>query len=82
MMSSFIVCLAIETDINRDFSTAHCWCLSGDSREIHVYGKRQTSDESWEFLRLENKQIKKCPEQFLRIKLAWNYLFLSRSNKQ
>ena len=46
MMSSFIVCLAIETDINRDFSTAHCTSSSGDSREIkiHVYGKRQTSD--------------------------------------
>ena len=43
---SFIVCLAIETDINRDFSTAHRRCSSGDSREIkiHVYGKRQTSD--------------------------------------
>ena len=24
----------------------------------HVYGKRQTSDSSWEFLRIENKQIK------------------------
>ena len=41
MMSSFIVCLAIETDINRDFSTAHCRSSSGDSREIHVYGKRK-----------------------------------------
>ena len=28
---SFIVCLAIETDINRDFSTAHCRSSSGDS---------------------------------------------------
>ena len=43
---SFIVCLAIETEINRDFSTAHCRSSSGDSREIkiHFYGKRQTSD--------------------------------------
>ena len=24
----------------------------------HVYGKRQKSDSSWEFLRIENKQIK------------------------
>ena len=31
---SFIVCLAIETDINRDFSTAHCRSSSGDSKEI------------------------------------------------
>ena len=26
--------------------------------KIHVYGKRQTSDSSWEFLRIENKLIK------------------------
>ena len=26
--------------------------------KIHVYAKRQTSDSSWEFLRIENKQIK------------------------
>ena len=57
---SFIVCPAIETDINRDFSTAHYRSSSGDNREIreikiHVYGKRQTSDLSWEFLRLGNK---------------------------
>ena len=26
--------------------------------KIHVYGKRQTSDSSWEFLRIENKQMK------------------------
>ena len=24
----------------------------------HVYDKRQTSDSSWEFVRIENKQIK------------------------
>ena len=24
----------------------------------HVYGKRQTADSSWEFVRIENKQIK------------------------
>ena len=34
------------------------------------------SDSSWEFLRIEKKQIKTVQ------KLAWNYLFLSRSNKQ
>ena len=34
-----------------------------DIREIkiHVYRKRQTSDSSWEFLRIENKQIKTVP---------------------
>ena len=24
----------------------------------HVYGKQQTSDSSWEFLKIENEQIK------------------------
>ena len=34
--------------------------LTAINREIktHVYGKRQTSDSSWEFLRIENKRIK------------------------
>ena len=34
-----------------------------DIREIkiHVYRKRQTSDSCWEFLRIENKQIKTAP---------------------
>ena len=33
---------------------------TGNYREIkiHVYGKRQTSDLSWEFFKIENKQIK------------------------
>ena len=26
--------------------------------ESHVYGKRQTSDSSWEFLKIENEQMK------------------------
>ena len=31
-----------------------------DNREIkiHVYGTRQTANVSWEFLKIENKQIK------------------------
>ena len=29
--------------------------------KIHVYRKRQTSDSCWEFLRIENKQIKTAP---------------------
>ena len=29
--------------------------------KIHIYRKRQTSDSSWEFLRIENKQIKTVP---------------------
>ena len=49
---SFIVCLEIETDIDRHFSTAHCRSSLGDSREIknHVYAKQRTPDSSWEFL--------------------------------
>ena len=37
--------------------------MGRDNREIkiHVYRKRQTSDSSWEFLRIENKQIKTVP---------------------
>ena len=26
--------------------------------KLHVYGKRQTSDSSWQFLKIENEQIK------------------------
>ena len=35
-----------------------------DDREIkiHIYRKRQTSDSRWEFLRIENKQIKTVPD--------------------
>ena len=29
--------------------------------KIHVYRKRQTSDSSWEFLRIENREIKTVP---------------------
>ena len=29
--------------------------------KIHIYRKRQTSDSSWEFLRIENSQIKTVP---------------------
>ena len=36
-----------------------------ESRDIksHVCGKPLTSDSSWEFLKVENKRIKNCPEQ-------------------
>ena len=26
--------------------------------KLHVYGKRETSDSSWEFLKIENEHIK------------------------
>ena len=31
--------------------------LSNREIKIRVYGKQQTSDSSWEFFRIENKQI-------------------------
>ena len=30
--------------------------------KLHVYGKRQTSDSSWEFLKMENERIKNSSE--------------------
>ena len=36
---------------------------------LHVYGKRQTSDSSWEFLKIENEQIKTAPKIFMDKKL-------------
>ena len=41
------------------------------SREIkiHVYLKRQTSDSSWEFLRIENKRITPVPND----SYGWNW---------
>ena len=35
---------------------------------IHVHGKRQTSDLSWEFLRIENKQIETVQNNSFRDK--------------
>ena len=29
-----------------------------ESFKLHVYGKRKTSDSSWEYLKIENEQIK------------------------
>ena len=36
-------------------------CVVNREIKIHVYRKRQTSDSSWEFLTIENKQIKTVP---------------------
>ena len=48
---------------------------SGVIREfkLHLYGKRQTSDSSWEFLKIENEHIKNSSKQFLWMK---NYVKL------
>ena len=58
------------------------WGRVGPIREIkiHVYAKRQTSDSSWEFHRIENKQEKTV--QFLMYKTDVKLLiFFSWSNK-
>ena len=46
-----------------DPSDKTCSRLTTTTRQIkiHVYRKRQTADLSWEFLRIENKQIKTAP---------------------
>ena len=47
-----------------------------DSFSSHTYGKRLTSDSSWEFLKIENMRIKlNSPEQFLCTKLTWKFFF-------
>ena len=57
-MSSLIIQLNEESSLKFD----KLWEL-GKNREIkiHVYRKRQTSDSSWEFLRIKNKQMKTVP---------------------
>ena len=51
--------------------------------KLHVYAKRQTSDSSREFLRMENEQIK-TPQKIIWIfwKIAWDYSFMNRNNEQ
>ena len=48
---------------------------SGDIREfkLHLYGKRQTSDSSWEFLKIENEQIKTAQNNSYGWKITRNY---------
>ena len=38
----------------------------------HVYGKRQTSDSSWNFLKIENEQIRTVQNNSYGYKIAWN----------
>ena len=40
---------------------------------LHVYGKRQTSDTSREFLKIENEQMKQLKTILMDKKTAWNY---------
>ena len=41
--------------------------------KLHVNGKRQASDSSWEFLKIENAQIETAPNNSYGLKIAWNY---------
>ena len=44
---------------------------------IHVYAKRQTSDSSWEFLRIENKHIKTVQNSsYVFVFVLYLYLFI------
>ena len=58
--------------------------MNRDKREFehHVYGKRQTSDSSREFLKIENKEIKTAWNNSYVQKIAWNYEFMSRNNEK
>ena len=58
--------------------------------KLYVYGKRQTSDSSWELLKIENekKKLKTVQKILMDKKLretgapAWNYSFMCRNNEQ
>ena len=52
------------------------------ARTAHVYGKRQKSDSSWEFLKIENEQINTAQNSSYGWKIAWNYKFRGRNNEQ
>ena len=41
--------------------------------KLHVYGKRQTADSSWEFLKIDNEQLKTVQNNSYEYKIAWNY---------
>ena len=49
-------------------------CTGENKKEfkLHFYGKRQTSDSSWKFLKIENGQIKTAQSKSYGQKIAWN----------
>ena len=49
-------------------------CTGENKKEfkLHLYGKRQTSDSSWKFLKIENGQIKTAQNKSYGQKIAWN----------
>ena len=50
-----------------------CCLIRERKLHVHVYDKRQTSDSSWEFLNIENEQIKTAQNNSDRETIAWNY---------
>ena len=54
----------LSRDVNKALNEGKSACQNRsctvNNREIkiHVYGTRQTANVSWEFLKIENKQIK------------------------
>ena len=53
--------------------------------KLHVYGKRQTSDLSWKFLKIENEQIKQLKTILMDKKLRENTTLgveIMNSNRQ
>ena len=60
-------------------SSALCVCsvfiCAGQNKKefkLHLHGKRQTSDSSLEFLKIENAQIKAAQNNSYGQKIAWN----------
>ena len=62
-MIKLLILILITYFHHYDPSDKTCSRLTTTTRQIkiHVYCKRQTADLSWEFLRIENKQIKTAP---------------------
>ena len=57
-----------------DFSYFHqAYSANVRAYKLHVYGKRQTSDSSLEFPKIENKRIKAAQNNPYEYKIAWNY---------
>ena len=62
-MNAYIFCQSFKkfTLQRKDVEAFLCPLLE---KNIHAYAKRQTSDSSWEFLRIENKQIETVQNNF------------------
>ena len=50
--------------------------------KLHVYGKGQTSDSTWEFLKMENERIKTAQKIFMDEKVRENTNLCVEKNEQ